>query len=365
MKRKILISMMITFTICFCAAAGDYYTQLTNGTFETGALTPWVQVSGDCWQINSDTPGREGTYCARSDSGGEANMGVLRSQAFMCPSNWVVCIGLGGWSSWADHGGDYNYITLNLTNGTELARKYVPDPHTADPYAGWNTIIPVQISSELAFDQMCYIEAVDDSDGSGYAWLAIDDARIVANTDEAKMDFELVEGTWDPGFWTESGNAFPDFPTAKNRRGGAITLINNSMYADSYQDSGESGTGELKSQNFVHPNGKIEFVIGGWTTNSPSGNTTLPNYVGLYLASDNSELARVDAPNQNGGHPTNIYSVSHYGDSVYLKVVDTNNESDGGGWAWMTADHFSFNVIPEPTTFGLLAIFGLAFLRKK
>ena len=145
----------------------------------------------------------------------------------------------------------------------------------------------------------------------------------------------------------------------KLERGRRVTLFANSIAG------GESAVGVLESDSFTHPVGTIEFIIGGWTIGSPSGNDSLTNYVGLYLASDDSELARVEAPNSDASISTNIYDAAQQGESVYLKIVDTNDESDGGGYAWMYADKFQFDIIPEPATLGFLSLLGLALLRRK
>ena len=46
---------------------------------------------------------------------------------------------------------------------------------------------------------------------------------------------------------------------------------------------------------------------------------------------------------------------------VYLKIIDTDDQSQGGGYAWMYADEFQFDVIPEPATLGLLSLLGSLF----
>ena len=79
-------------------------------------------------------------------------------------------------------------------------------------------------------------------------------------------------------------------------------------------------------------------------------------------ASDGLEYGRVYAPNQNYVIEAAITNAAAAGEEVYVEIVD---DCSSNGWAWISVDNIATGIIPEPATLGLLAILGLAFLRRK
>jgi len=179
----------------FCAIFAVVLLTLTataavpNNDFETGNYNNWT-TTGTAWGGAPVTTnfqpwffehcGLHGTYYANSRFGGEAATGTLRSSTFLCPTNNSVSFLIGGWSSWAGGGGEYNYVTLNLaSDGTELDREYAP---------GQNALTKKILSSDAAFGKQVYVETVDNSTTSGYAWLSVDYFLL----EEASAEFEDV-----------------------------------------------------------------------------------------------------------------------------------------------------------------------------
>ena len=128
---------------------------------------------------------------------------------------------------------------------------------------------------------------------------------------------------------------------------------------------GEANTGTLQSKNFTIPTGKyIQFLLGGYS-HAAAGPGSDYNYVALYDAESEIQLGT------NMYCPGTTALMSSYiiappaayvgsGSNVYIKVVD---DSANTSYAWLSFD--KLELVPEPATFGLLAILGLAFLRRK
>ncbi len=358
MKKKIIISIIVTFAMCLTASAvlSDYYIPLSNGGFEVGTHAGWAVTNGNgAWgtaptniSVVGDGNWEKIWHCNSAQDSGEATTGTLRSISFTYPTDGVLLYRDGGWNhEGAGPGSDYNFVTLTETNGTELSKSYV---------CGNGNMQPKSLFIPAAYGKECYINCIDNSTGS-YSWMCVDNFRIVINNAAARRDFE-TSTNWNG--WTAYDTAFGDGPRIQSQHP-QVTGISGTFFADSIV-GGESATGELKSDNFTHPDGNIYFIIGGWSRGDPGQDTPLTNYVGLFLAADDSELARVEAPKSDASVSTNFSSGANWGNSVYLKIVD-NDVSNS--YAWIYADYFQFDVIPEPAIIGLLSLLGLALLRRK
>jgi len=364
MKKKIIISMMIACAICLTASAAlsDYYIPLLNGGFEAETYAGWTVTNGDgAWGdgpvSNAQLVGIgnwDGLWVAVSGnqgSGGwnENTTGTLQSISFTYPTNGIIYYKHGGWSmEGVGQSSLWNYVTVTGTDGTDHSKIYVP---------GTGVMQPINYKVPAAYGNECVINCVDNRAGS-WGWMCVDSFRIVVDNADAKRDFETSFTNWQG--WTTSGTAFGIQPRIQSQHPN-VTGISGTFFADS-SSGGESAVGELKSDNFTHPDGNIYFIIGGWSRGSPVQDTSFTNYVGLYLASDDSELARVEAPKSDASVVTNIFSDIHWGDPVYLKIVD-NDVSNS--YAWIYADYFQFDIIPEPAILGLLALLGFGLLRGK
>ena len=141
--------------------------------FESGNLGEW---QGDPnWTVDNNSAGGwyagwQGSGYAWSGQGGEAAMGKLRSPLFVLDKDGVEVLAAG----WADMQGRtwnrWNYITLNLEDGTELDRVYAPNT---------TTFTPLVLDGSGHRDQQVYMEAVDDAPEGTYSMLCLDTVRTV------------------------------------------------------------------------------------------------------------------------------------------------------------------------------------------
>jgi hypothetical protein len=147
--------------------------QVVNGGFESGGFQGWtadpnwVVVDNSCGYYSGWT----GKYWAWSGGKGEAATGVLTSKPFVLDKDAVRLL-ISGWSSIRGTGEPrrWNYVTLNLANGTELARVYAPDT---------TTFVPVLLDGSKHRGKTVFIRAVDDADQLTFSMLCIDDVRTV------------------------------------------------------------------------------------------------------------------------------------------------------------------------------------------
>lgn len=141
--------------------------------FESGGLGDW---QGDPnWAVDDNSAGGwyagwQGHGYAWSGKGGEAATGNLRSPVFVLDQDGVEVLTAG----WADMLGRtwnrWNYITLNLEDGTELDRVYAPNT---------TTFTPLVLDGSGHRDGRVYIEAVDDAPEGTYSMLCLDAVRTV------------------------------------------------------------------------------------------------------------------------------------------------------------------------------------------
>ena len=166
------IAALPLFLAALCLGLGQpSAAQVVNGGFESGGFDGWkadpnwVVVDNSCGYYS----GWAGKYWAWSGGKGEAATGVLTSKPFVLDKEAVRLL-ISGWSSIHGTGQPrrWNYITLNLANGTELDRVYAPDT---------TAFVPVFLDGSKYRGKTVYIRAVDDADQSTFSMLCIDDVR--------------------------------------------------------------------------------------------------------------------------------------------------------------------------------------------
>ena len=143
----------------------------TNGGFESGDFTGWtadpnwVVVDNSCGYYS----GWAGKYWAWSGGKGEPAMGNLKSQPFVLDKPAVRML-ISGWASIRGTGQPrhWNYVTLNLEDGTEVDRVYAPDT---------TVFVPVYLDGSKVRGKRVYIQAVDDADQPTFSMLCIDDVH--------------------------------------------------------------------------------------------------------------------------------------------------------------------------------------------
>jgi hypothetical protein len=145
--------------------------QVVNGGFESGhfegwtADPNWVVVDNSCGYYS----GWAGKYWAWSGGQGEPATGILTSKPFVLNKDAVRLL-ISGWSSIRGTGQPrrWNYVTLNLEDGTELDRVYAPDT---------TTFVPIFLDGSKHRGKTVFIRAVDDADQPTFSMLCIDDVR--------------------------------------------------------------------------------------------------------------------------------------------------------------------------------------------
>ncbi|HNR32370.1 MAG TPA: hypothetical protein PKI11_15875, partial [Candidatus Hydrogenedentes bacterium] len=145
-----------------------------NFGFERGDLTGW-QEDGN-WTVDDNSAGGwyagwQGRWFAWSGKGGEEATGALRSNVFVLDKEGVEVLAAG----WADVSGvsadRWNYVTLNLEDGTEIDRVYAPNT---------TLFTPLILDGPGHRGARVYVEAVDDAPHASYAMLCIDTVQTVA-----------------------------------------------------------------------------------------------------------------------------------------------------------------------------------------
>lgn len=145
--------------------------EVTNGGFETGDFDGWV--SDPTWVVVDHScgyySGWRGRWWAWSGGAGETATGKLRSKPFVLDKHFVHVL-ISGWSSIRGTGEPrrWNYVTLNLEDGTELDRVYAPD--TTAFVSAW-------LEGTGHRGRKVYVEAVDDAEYETYSMLCVDDVR--------------------------------------------------------------------------------------------------------------------------------------------------------------------------------------------
>jgi len=167
MRALVPITAAIACILCLAPASAD----IQNGGFESGDFTGWT--ADDNWVV-VDNPcvyysGWTGKWWAWSGGKGEPPMGVLKSSVFVLDKD-AVSLQISGWSSIHGTGQPrrWNYVTLNLEDGTELDRVYAPDT---------TAFVPAWLDGSKHKGERVYVQAVDDADQPTYSMLCIDDVR--------------------------------------------------------------------------------------------------------------------------------------------------------------------------------------------
>ena len=167
MMRRAEIYIIFALMLLFLAGAAN--AQMTAGNFESGGFEgwtadpAWVVVDNDCGFY----AGWHGKYWAWSGGKGEAAVGKLKSKLFVLDKDGVRMM-ISGWSSIFGTGNPrkWNYITLNLADGTEIDRIYAPNT---------TNFVSVFLNGSKYKGKKVYIEAVDDADQASFSMLCIDD----------------------------------------------------------------------------------------------------------------------------------------------------------------------------------------------
>ncbi len=154
-----------------------------NADFETGTLEGWT--ADDNWAVDDNSAGGwyagwQGRGFAWSGKGGEPKTGRLRSPVFALTAD-AVQVSIAGWSDISGRTSDrWNYVTLNLEDGTEIARAYTPNT---------TTFTPILLEAGAHRGKRVYIEAVDDATEPTYSMICIDDVRLMNDAPEPAPAF--------------------------------------------------------------------------------------------------------------------------------------------------------------------------------
>lgn len=163
---------------------------VVNGGFESGDFTGWT--ADPTWVLNQDShiwySGWHGKYYAWSGGNGEPALGKLTSKPFVLDKSGVQLM-VAGWSSVFGTGKPrrWNYVTLNLEDGTEIDRVYTPDA---------TTFAPMLLDGSKYKGKSVYIQAVDDADQPSFSMICIDDVRTVDIPDYMTKPLPPIPGRY-------------------------------------------------------------------------------------------------------------------------------------------------------------------------
>jgi hypothetical protein len=166
MRGPTLTLMLLAVLAAIPAIAG-----IPNGGFENGSFAGWIADPN--WVVVDNSrgiyTGWAGKYWAWSGGKGEAATGVLKSKPFVLDKEAVRLL-ISGWSSIRGTGmpRKWDYVTLNLADGTEIDRVYSPDA---------TNFVAVYLDGSKYKGRKVYIQAVDDADQATFSMLCIDDVR--------------------------------------------------------------------------------------------------------------------------------------------------------------------------------------------
>ena len=212
---------------------------------------------------------------------------------------------------------DHYYVALKrASDHSELGRVYAPMSNgfkSADIYA------PGAVGANV------YIQIVDDGDEENYAWIAVDNFYL--EDVPTNWGFEIGDFSG----WKTSGNAFGNVPISS---GGRATGNHGIYWAES-RVNGEAATGILTSDDFELTEQGVGFMIAGWNHWPELQNPNDHCYAVLKRSSDDAELDRVYAPQQNAFAAAVLSSPEDAGSAVYIKIVDDGYDS---AYAWLSVD---------------------------
>ncbi len=145
--------------------------EVTNGGFESGGFDGWIADPN--WDVVDNScgyySGWAGKHWAWSGGKGEKATGVLKSNPFVLKKDTVQML-ISGWNSvmGTAQPRKWNYVTLNLEDGTEIDRVYAPNT---------TAFVPVILDGSKHRGKSVYIQAVDDADQETFSMLCIDEVR--------------------------------------------------------------------------------------------------------------------------------------------------------------------------------------------
>ncbi len=205
------LSLALT-SICCATAPPVSRAPIALWDFESGDLAGWTADAN--WRVDDNSAGGwysgwQGKGFAWSGEGGEPALGTLRSEPFTLERDGVEL-----WvAGWADHHGQtadrWNYVTLNLVDGRELAREYAPNT---------TAFTPVFLSGAGHEGESVFVEFVDDGYEPSYSMICIDSV--------SQRDAPVLRGlqAYKPprnGYVLENDS----YRVEISRRNGAITRI--------------------------------------------------------------------------------------------------------------------------------------------
>ncbi len=177
MNKHGMATRMITTTlwamIVCCGILRPAFAEIINGDFENGGFNGWIADSN--WVVVDNScgyySGWAGKHWAWSGGKGEPATGVLKSKPFILNKDTVQML-ISGWNSTRGTGQPrkWNYVTLNLEDGTEIDRAYAPN---------MTVFVPVALDGSKHRGKSVFIQAVDDADQETFSMLCIDEVRTV------------------------------------------------------------------------------------------------------------------------------------------------------------------------------------------
>ncbi len=398
MKKKILMTLALVAAMCFSVSAIDVYNHDFSKTVQAGtwgAHGAAAGVTGGWWYVGS---------CSLSTN---MNAGLPNGTFRGCPVTYYGQAAGVGWNAAGINcdlrqdipgptQGDPtpaagHYSTTEFTSGTTytVTYSYLKTPNVACNYQffvvnkdsgmGVLNYRPVDITVPTEFSwwfNSTNVDFVSISRTNRLVFRLSDAVNTSIVFDNITVQ-EASEKNWGFEFgsfhgWNDLGDCWNGGPL--NYDGGvSIGGWDGTYYANSRACLGQPGgpetlTGQLQSKDFTIPeNGYVQFKLGGYSYNPTQTNEPIYNYVTLNDAESGVQIGdKIYCPQTTGSMViTNIIPPIAYmgsGSNVYVKVVD---DCALGAYGWLSFDSLETKVIPEPATIGLLAILGLAFLRRK
>ena len=151
--------------------------EIINGGFETGNYSGWT-TSGNAWgnhptntDMGVEIAGWNGNYCALSRINGEDQVGTLKSDNFTILSGERIDFLIGGWrSANIPAESNWNYVVLcRAADDVELDRVYAPNMTGG--------MVTKKLLPGTTNELEVYIKAVDDSPGTGFSWMHVDNFK--------------------------------------------------------------------------------------------------------------------------------------------------------------------------------------------
>ena len=165
-----LVSILLTG--CLTTRSGpEARAPIAIADFEDGIPEDWT-ADGN-WRTDDNSVGGwyagwQGKTFAWSGEGGEPTTGNLRSPVFVLERE-AVEVSVAGWSDIRGRTANrWNYVTLNLEDGTEIDRAYTPNT---------TAFTPTYLNGAAHEGERVYLEAVDDGTEATFSMICVDDVR--------------------------------------------------------------------------------------------------------------------------------------------------------------------------------------------